>query len=63
MKKSLIKGIIGQDGTYLTGFLLAKVYHVHDTNRRYSHSNTEHVDNLYQDPHWPFELTHNYHIL
>lgn len=51
MKKALITGITGQDGSYLVGFLLAKGYEVHGIKRRASSFNTERIDQIYQDPH------------
>ncbi|MGZ8096562.1 MAG: GDP-mannose 4,6-dehydratase, partial [Methylosarcina sp.] len=51
MKKALITGITGQDGSYLAEFLLNKGYEVHGIKRRASLFNTERVDHLYQDPH------------
>ena len=51
MKKALITGITGQDGSYLAEFLLEKGYEVHGIKRRASSFNTERVDHLYQDPH------------
>jgi GDPmannose 4,6-dehydratase len=53
MKKALITGITGQDGSYLAEFLLSKGYEVHGIKRRTSLLNTERVDHLYQDPHEP----------
>ncbi len=53
MKKALITGITGQDGSYLTEFLLAKGYEVHGITRRSSTFNTDRVDHLYVDPHNP----------
>ena len=53
MKKALITGITGQDGSYLAEFLLEKGYEVHGLKRRSSSFNTERVDHLYQDPHTP----------
>jgi GDPmannose 4,6-dehydratase len=53
MKKALITGITGQDGSYLAEFLLRKGYEVHGIKRRSSLLNTERVDHLYQDPHTP----------
>lgn len=50
-KKALITGVTGQDGSYLTGFLLAKGYQVHGLKRRASSFNTERIDRFYQDPH------------
>lgn len=51
MKKALITGITGQDGSYLAELLLSKGYEVHGIIRRASTFNTERVDHLYQDPH------------
>ena len=51
MKKALITGITGQDGSYLAEFLLDKDYIVHGIKRRSSSFNTARVDRLYQDPH------------
>ncbi len=51
MKKALITGVTGQDGSYLAEFLLDKGYEVHGLKRRASSFNTERVDHLYQDPH------------
>src|SRR5438874_7316636 len=51
MKKAFITGITGQDGSYLTEFLLAKGYEVHGLVRRSSSFNTERLDAVYQDPH------------
>lgn len=53
MKKALITGITGQDGSYLAQFLLEKGYEVHGVKRRSSLLNTERVDHLYEDPHEP----------
>jgi GDPmannose 4,6-dehydratase len=50
-KVALITGITGQDGSYLTEFLLEKGYMVHGIKRRASSLNTQRVDHLYQDPH------------
>ena len=52
-KKALITGVTGQDGAYLTEFLLDKGYEVHGIKRRSSSFNTERIDHLYQDPHEP----------
>jgi GDPmannose 4,6-dehydratase len=49
--KALLTGITGQDGAYLTEFLLAKGYEVHGIKRRASSFNTSRIDHLYQDPH------------
>lgn len=51
MKKALITGITGQDGSYLAEFLLQKGYEVHGIKRRASSFNTERIDHLYEDPH------------
>lgn len=51
MKKALITGVTGQDGSYLAEFLLNKEYEVHGIKRRSSSFNTERVDHLYVDPH------------
>jgi len=53
MKKALVTGITGQDGSYLTEFLLAKGYEVHGVIRRASTFNTGRLEHLYQDPHDP----------
>ena len=51
MKKALITGITGQDGSYLAELLLEKGYEVHGIIRRSSSFNTERIDHLYSDPH------------
>ena len=51
MKRALITGITGQDGSYLAEFLLQKGYDVYGIIRRASHFNTDRIDHLYQDPH------------
>ncbi len=51
MKKALITGITGQDGSYLADLLVAKGYEVHGIIRRASTFNTARIDHLYQDPH------------
>lgn len=51
MKKALITGITGQDGSYLAELLLEKGYEVHGIIRRSSTFNTGRIDHLYQDPH------------
>ncbi len=51
MKKALITGITGQDGSYLAELLLKKGYEVHGIKRRASLFNTDRIDHLYQDPH------------
>ena len=51
LKRALITGITGQDGSYLTELLLGKGYEVHGLLRRASSFNTERIDHLYRDPH------------
>ncbi|TYY70540.1 NAD-dependent epimerase/dehydratase family protein, partial [Klebsiella pneumoniae] len=51
MKKALITGVTGQDGSYLAELLLSKGYEVHGIKRRASSFNTERIDHIYQDPH------------
>jgi GDPmannose 4,6-dehydratase len=51
VKKALITGITGQDGSYLTELLLSNGYEVHGIIRRASTFNTGRIDHLYQDPH------------
>lgn len=51
LKKALITGITGQDGSYLAEFLIEKGYEVHGIKRRASSFNTQRIDHLYQDPH------------
>lgn len=53
MKKALITGITGQDGSYLAEYLLSKGYEVHGLMRRSSTFNTHRIDHLYQDRHTP----------
>ena len=53
MKKALVTGITGQDGSYLTEFLLSKGYEVHGLIRRSSSFNTGRIDHIYIDPHEP----------
>jgi len=58
-KVAMITGVTGQDGAYLTAFLLSKGYVVHGVKRRSSSFNTQRVDHLYHDPHFagmPFYL-------
>ena len=50
-KIALIFGVTGQDGAYLTKFLLRKKYIVHGVKRRASSLNTSRIDDIYQDPH------------
>jgi GDPmannose 4,6-dehydratase len=52
MKKALITGITGQDGSYLTEFLLSRGYEVHGIIRRASTFNTSRIDHIYVDPHF-----------
>ncbi len=51
LKKALITGVTGQDGSYLAELLLEKGYEVHGIKRRASSFNTERIDHIYQDPH------------
>ena len=51
MKKALITGITGQDGSYLVELLLEKGYEVHGIKRRASLFNTQRIDHIYEDPH------------
>ena len=51
MKRALITGITGQDGSYLAEFLLEKGYEVHGIKRRASSFNTQRIDHFYEDPH------------
>ena len=53
MKKALITGITGQDGSYLAELLLKKDYEVYGVIRRSSSFNTGRIDHIYQDPHNP----------
>lgn len=59
MKRALITGITGQDGSYLAEFLLEKGYEVHGIIRRSSTFNTSRIDHLYKDPH---EEGNNLHL-
>jgi GDPmannose 4,6-dehydratase len=58
MKKALITGITGQDGSYLVEFLLGKGYEVYGIIRRSSSFNTGRIDSIYQDPHVPHRRLH-----
>lgn len=51
MKRALITGVTGQDGSYLSELLLGKGYEVHGVKRRASSFNTQRIDHLYADPH------------
>ena len=51
MKRALITGITGQDGSYLAEFLLSKGYEIHGIIRRASTFNTQRIDHMYVDPH------------
>ena len=51
MKKALITGVTGQDGSYLAEFLLSKGYEVHGIKRRASSLNTQRIDHIFEDPH------------
>lgn len=59
MKRALITGITGQDGSYLAELLLEKGYEVHGVIRRSSTFNTSRIDHLYKDPH---EAGNNFHL-
>ena len=59
MKKALITGITGQDGSYLAELLLEKGYEVHGIKRRSSSFNTGRIDHIFQDPH---EATNNFYL-
>ena len=61
MKKALITGITGQDGSYLAELLLNKGYAVHGLIRRASTFNTERIDHLYKDFHDPAARIHLYY--
>ena len=52
-KRALITGITGQDGSYLSEFLLEKDYEVHGIIRRSSSFNTDRIEHIYQDSHNP----------
>jgi len=60
MKKALITGITGQDGSYLTELLLSKGYEVHGIVRRASNFNTNRIEHLYEDPHKQPKLNLHY---
>jgi GDPmannose 4,6-dehydratase len=60
MKKALITGITGQDGSYLAELLLSKGYEVHGLIRRASTFNTRRIDHIYHDPHGNGEKVHIY---
>jgi GDPmannose 4,6-dehydratase len=60
MKTALITGVTGQDGAYLSEFLLKKGYLVHGLKRRSSLLNTDRIDHLYQDPHVENQKLHLY---
>lgn len=57
MKKALITGVTGQDGSYLTELLLKKGYEVYGIQRRSSHPNTFRIDHLYDNPKYPHFVT------
>ncbi|WP_319776819.1 GDP-mannose 4,6-dehydratase [Maridesulfovibrio sp.] len=59
MKKALITGVTGQDGSYLTKLLLEKGYEVHGIQRRSSVSNTQRIDDIYGDTH---EEVNNFYL-
>ena len=51
MKRALVTGITGQDGSYLAEFLLEQGYEVHGIKRRASSFNTNRIDHIFEDPH------------
>src|SRR5688500_2524363 len=51
LKRALVSGVTGQDGSYLAELLLSKGYEVHGMIRRSSSFNTERLDSIYRDPH------------
>lgn len=57
MKKALITGVTGQDGSYLAELLLKKGYHVYGLQRRSSTANTERINHLYDNPEYPHFYT------
>lgn len=61
MKRALITGVTGQDGAYLSEFLLDKGYEVHGVKRRTSLFNTDRIDHLFKDPHIPNQRFHLHH--
>ncbi|MBS4011619.1 MAG: GDP-mannose 4,6-dehydratase [Roseovarius sp.] len=61
MKRALITGITGQDGSYLAEILLEKGYEVHGLIRRSSSFNTARIEHLFQDPHEPEVQLHLHH--
>jgi GDPmannose 4,6-dehydratase len=61
MKRALITGVTGQDGSYLSELLLEKGYEVHGIIRRSSTFNTSRIDHLYKDPHEPSNNFHLHH--
>ncbi len=58
MKKALITGITGQDGAYLTRFLLEKGYEAHGIVRKASTFNTERIDDLFENPEIGYKKLH-----
>ena len=59
MKRALITGVTGQDGSYLAELLLGKGYEVHGVIRRSSNFNTSRIDHIYKDPH---EKSNHFHL-
>ena len=59
MKRALITGVTGQDGSYLAELLLEKGYEVHGVIRRSSTFNTSRIEHLYKDPH---ETDNRFHL-
>ena len=63
MKKALITGITGQDGSYLAEFLLEKGYEVHGIKRRASSFNTQRIDHILQNQHKNLSIPLHHHDL
>ena len=61
MKRALVTGITGQDGSYLAEFLLEKGYEVHGVIRRASTFNTHRIDHIFEDIHKPDAKPHLHH--
>ena len=59
IKKALITGVTGQDGSYLAELLLKKGYEVHGIKRRSSSFNTQRIDHIFQEPH---EAKNNFYL-
>src|SRR5687767_5798814 len=61
MKKALVTGVIGQDGSYLAEFLLSEGYEVHGVIRRSSSINTKRLGGIWKDPHESGVRYHNHY--